>query len=441
MKYLHTFNSLFENLTYTDEFRSVLKTLNVYYNDRVSTLLLSNWMKNWEDNEDINQLSIIAQDIHFIPANRRIISGKSQSIKAGKLAKTILTKIFPKLELTQTVGEFRYNHSKDQDYDSNKPDYTLVVPFSTFDYPNEFWRWDSISEVSTIRMDLEVVEKPLLGKEKLHKFSAIAKNLWRRKFSVSKGILRQKKDIECIVIEFNTSYEKFKPKKYNMDKVYGGIQSNCKFSDVKLSLSVFNDKDIEDFSNRINALMSSKDEFKIEEVKGEEIKIWYNHDNTARKTNNNIAFKSCMSKPSKENFLDLYSKNPSQVRLLIMKNQNNKLLGRALLWKLSYHETGKKYFMDTVYSADQVIENMFQQYAKEKGYETDSKEMEVQLFKHQFGEYPYLDTFYYLNKDTGQLMNSNRYFKLERQGKLKNKSGKRHHFISLRSQGGGFFSV
>jgi hypothetical protein len=442
MKYLKTFDSLFEKLNYTDEFRSALKTLNVYYNDRVSTLLLSNWMKNWEDNEDINQLSIVAQDIHFLPANRRNISGKSQSIKAGKLAKTILSKVFPKLELTKTLGEFRYNQS--EDYDSSKPDYTLVIPLSTFDNQksNEFWRWKELVDGVTIRMNLEFIEKPLFGKEKPHKFSAIVKAIWRSSFTVRQGILREKKGVDCAVIEFDTAYEKFKPKKYNNDKVYGGVKSSCKFSDVKLSLSVFNDKDIEDFSNRINALMSSKDEFKIEEVKGEEIKKWYSHDNTARKTNNDIAFKSCMSTPSKQHFLDLYSKNPNQVSLLIMKNDNNKLLGRALLWKLSYHEDGKKYFMDTIYSADRVIQNMFEQYAKEKGYETNTQNgMEVQLFKYQLDYYPYLDTLYYFNRDTGQLMNYYRYFKLVREDKLKDKSGKKYWFISLRSQNGGFFST
>ncbi len=443
MKYLKTFDRLFEKLNYTDEFRNILKTLSVYYNDRVSTMLLSDWMEDWEDDEDINQLSIVAQDIHFLPANRRSISGKSQSIKAGKLAKTILSKVFPKLELTKTVGEFRYNHGKDRDYDSNKPDYTLIIPLSTFDNPksNEFWRRKEIIDDVTIRMNLEFIEKPLFGKEKLHKFSASVYDMYRASFTVRQGILREKKGVDCAVIEFDTAYEKFKPKKYNNDKIHGGVKLNCKFSDVKLSFSVFNDKDIEDFSNRINALMSSKDEFKIEEVKGEEIKKWYNQDNTSKKPNNYVAFSSCMSSPSKQHFLDLYSKNPSQVSLLIMKNDNNKLLGRALLWKLSYHENGKKYFMDTVYSADRVIKNMFEQYAKEKGYETEKKEMEVQLLKYQFDDYPYVDTFYYLNKETGQLMNSYRYLKLEREGKLKDKSGKRYHFVSLRTQGGGFFNV
>ena len=175
--------------------------------------------------------------------------------------------------------------------------------------------------------------------------------------------------------------------------------------DIKVTYEI-KQSDVENFVNELISLLkenSSSEDSKIEVVTGKDISYWYdfsNYQSRIGKLGN-----SCMSEVD-ATFFDIYTKNEN-CSMLILKNKNNKLIGRAILWKTT---TGE-YFMDRVYTTSDNEENIFYNYAIKNDYIYRTSRTEG--YKYMRGGkvinkvklyvscnkcylYPYLDTLYYI---------------------------------------------
>lgn len=163
------------------------------------------------------------------------------------------------------------------------------------------------------------------------------------------------------------------------------------------------DKMIEILSNKIKARYTFVGQFSI--VKGEDIRTWYHGDNYAK--NQASLSNSCMRYSSCQDFFDIYAHNPNTVSMVIAKDQDNLLIGRALLW----HTNEDIKVMDRIYGNDITIQ-AFKNYAHKNGYAHKLKQdynssafvlpngtiLEDELtitLENKTSEYPYMDTFKY----------------------------------------------
>lgn len=129
-------------------------------------------------------------------------------------------------------------------------------------------------------------------------------------------------------------------------------------------------------------------------VSGEDIYFYYQTKNyvLGGGTLNN----SCMNNAS-EDKLSFYINNPDKIKLLIIKNDNNKLLGRCLMW-----ETNKGLYLDRAYCRYDKDIFLYKKYAeikKMKSYYTNKTSLEINDLKSINNNYlPYLDSFYIKDK-------------------------------------------
>lgn len=161
------------------------------------------------------------------------------------------------------------------------------------------------------------------------------------------------------------------------------------------------DKDFELFHVNLCAQSSSGGlEWKL--VNGEAIRYWYHEDRYAENTGHLNA--SCMRYEKCQKYLDIYVRNPDVCQMLILTDQDDKLVGRALVWT-SFNGI----VMDRVYGSDITI-SRFQDYAQDQGWiwrttygvfnqhgVTYDLATTVQLTTSDFVWYPYMDTFRYLD--------------------------------------------
>jgi hypothetical protein len=97
----------------------------------------------------------------------------------------------------------------------------------------------------------------------------------------------------------------------------------------KLFPDKYNDKQVEEFVNLFKSTIEKSTE-RFEIVEGDDIAFWYNSENYKEKSGN--LGNSCMSTKGSTMF-KFYTLNPEVCRLLILK-EDDKILGRALVWKL-----------------------------------------------------------------------------------------------------------
>ena len=209
------------------------------------------------------------------------------------------------------------------------------------------------------------------------------------------------------------------------------------------------DKEIEEFVNQFRSRIEiEKDVFRLFEiVKGDDIKKWY-HEGIYTKTNiTGTLWQSCMRYTKCQNYFKIYTSNPDQVSLIILKEEPKEvehefvdektgektkklsyeeplLRGRALLWT---DNRGRK-FMDRVYFTKESDVELFKQYAIKNGFiykekqendentrlvqnnvllEDDDNTVTVKLsVGGYFNRYPYLDTLKYYSPSDGILSNS-----------------------------------
>ena len=203
---------------------------------------------------------------------------------------------------------------------------------------------------------------------------------------------------------------------------------NFNYTDVKIGKIVrkifkennikFSDSDIENLVNflksEIHEIKEQKTNFKI--VKGEDIRKWYSCSRYA--DGKGHLNKSCMRHDHKSEFLDMYVKNPRQVSLLILTDENDNLLGRALIWNIS----NQKYkLMDRPYTANEYLNKKFFKYAMDNNmayaeakkmpnfftppsYKQSNDILKVKLDNGgKFKYYPYLDVLQLYNWKDGEL--------------------------------------
>lgn len=166
---------------------------------------------------------------------------------------------------------------------------------------------------------------------------------------------------------------------------------------------------IENFVNAFKAFIKQIKEkdsnFSI--VSGEKIKYWYLEDNYQYKIGQ--LANSCMRGKYCQDFFGIYVENPEVCKLLILKGTDpGKIIGRALLWTLDSGET----FMDRIYTNNDSDINVFRDYGKKNNWlmkainERDWAQRAnstITLSAKEFDQFPYMDTFKYLDVENGIL--------------------------------------
>jgi len=165
-------------------------------------------------------------------------------------------------------------------------------------------------------------------------------------------------------------------------------------------------KELENFVNLYKSYWDKEhDQFsRFELIEGEEIRKWYLYENYESSTGQ--LGNSCMRYAKCQSYLDIYVKNPEVVKLLILKSKQypEKISGRALLW---IDPAGGK-ILDRIYTNNDSDKVLFLQWVNSKDDidyidDVDIEDWSFKLKNFKFEKYPYLDTFAYLNKETGEL--------------------------------------
>jgi hypothetical protein len=184
----------------------------------------------------------------------------------------------------------------------------------------------------------------------------------------------------------------------------------------------FMDKDYEEFVNYYKAANTKKD-YKFELVKGKQIAKYYDEENYESEKGD--LGNSCMKYESCQDYFDIYTKNEDKCSLLVYLDNDNLVLGRALIWKLDKSPCDSKQFMDRIYTANDSDRLKFLEWANsnncltkyknnsdsDEGYFFKYKgqillgEIRVELKKIDFDEYPYVDTLRFLNKKEKYISN------------------------------------
>ena len=120
----------------------------------------------------------------------------------------------------------------------------------------------------------------------------------------------------------------------------------------------------------------------------------------------------------------IYTENPKKVKLLIYVDGDDKVHGRALVWKVKKSPCDSRYFMDRIYTNRDSDVNRFKKFADTEGWfykkVMNSHVEENVLFSYKgadiagevvvkldgdFNSYPFIDTMCFLGKDKKYLSN------------------------------------
>jgi len=137
----------------------------------------------------------------------------------------------------------------------------------------------------------------------------------------------------------------------------------------------------------------------LDVVTGEDIRYWYS--NVHYGGNGGELWSSCMSTPNCSVYFNIYCENPDKIGLCIYTNEDDKLMARALVWKL---DNGRVY-MDRIYSTNYADKKILLDYAEKNNMLTHENRMNIKekLLVQMPKEYgkkhrpphgnPYMDTF------------------------------------------------
>lgn len=176
-------------------------------------------------------------------------------------------------------------------------------------------------------------------------------------------------------------------------------------------------KEVENFSTLFQSITANKP-MRFEVVKGKEIKQYYYYESYAN--SNGSLGASCMKHDHCQNYLSLYTDNSDIVSMVVMFNEDNRLIGRALLWDFD----GNK-IMDRIYTQnDEKLSFHFKQWATDNNYlykseqnwfntlffeniQNEKKELrfDIKLTSSLHSRYPYMDTFKFYNSNLGTFSN------------------------------------
>jgi len=197
----------------------------------------------------------------------------------------------------------------------------------------------------------------------------------------------------------------------------------------ELQLADLTDADFEKFGNKVRAYLGVVGDedgegknIRIEIIEGVSIKDAYLRDNYSTLLGDGTNLhNSCMRSECGQRYFGIYTENPFVVKMLVARDEENKVLGRALLWHFDDGDKG----MDTVYGPDIVAQLMID-WAMDNGYwyksnqschhhnfdghgldkhnTTELKDIgkltrKVTLNKTEFDFYPFVDSLYYLCND------------------------------------------
>lgn len=224
-----------------------------------------------------------------------------------------------------------------------------------------------------------------------------------------------------------TNESKVKPQKL---RVGSFAQTLLKASGVDVD-----NKDLEDFVTKFGLKFREAEEnlfkdFKL--VEGEDIRKFY-YEGNYYKASHTLG-SSCMRYSKCQPYLNIYVKNPKQVKLVVLLSEEDpeKIIGRALLWMAPKYECtldeGVKVeqdtpFMDRIYVSNSKDEELFKQYARKMGYvykrdqnssgeefmfggsDTSIERIDVYLSMGGFIQFPYVDTLCYYDPRNKVLSN------------------------------------
>ena len=176
-------------------------------------------------------------------------------------------------------------------------------------------------------------------------------------------------------------------------------------------------KEVEKFSNLYRSHVN-KPKFTFKVVCGESIREYYHYESYANERGSLGV--SCMKHSSCQDYLNIYVDNRDTVKMLVMLNECGGLMGRALLWDFESYKV-----MDRIYtSSDEELTFHFKKWASENCYlhksdqnwfntlffeQVGQKKQELKLkIKLKFNgyrTYPYMDTFKFIDVDSGELYN------------------------------------
>lgn len=201
----------------------------------------------------------------------------------------------------------------------------------------------------------------------------------------------------------------------NVAKVGRLVRQLLISNDVKVT-----DQDIElfvnDYKNAWDKRLNPKKN-NLQFVSGEDIRSWYlekKYVSGGGQLNN-----SCMRYERCQPYLDIYVKNPEVCKMVILVNDEDELLARALFWTLN----DGRYLLDRIYSrfdadVNKIRDFVTESYPNEEIEDYDegiSRRCTAKLTNCHFTYYPYMDTMDCLELKTGLLSseapNSGRYLK------------------------------
>jgi translation elongation factor EF-1beta len=387
-----------ENLYINSDFQKIIVDLSTNNKDVVASLLMYLFNSDaYPSDSDVNFISL-SDEINFLkypPKNRRNSSGNiyetpsQTNIRIGRLVRRIISGI-SKIEIDyEGKAIFKDNILSfvGNEQSSKLREIALNANFNfIFGHSRNTMSTSAIIDFGDNQLEVDFINIK-------QSYNSMSRNIIDYIFASNKSF-----DVEG---EHNVKI-KF------TNKFYGK-----KFSQI-------NDSDIETFVNEVMAkikMSMSPEDAKIKEVNGNDIAFWYKSINLATKIGQ--LGSSCMVDAPDEYF-NIYTKNKNIVSLLILTNNDDKLVGRALLWKLS----DGNYFMDRVYCLTQYDEKIFTQYAIDNNYmyrnngnnnivkyykdgqEIDKVDLVVYLTYSEFDYYPYLDTLQYLYLRKDRLTNN-----------------------------------
>jgi hypothetical protein len=185
-------------------------------------------------------------------------------------------------------------------------------------------------------------------------------------------------------------------------------------------------EDIESFTEAVRTERTKEmGIFKI--VEGEDIVKYYRQDSYEKGGNGSSLYSSCMSHDYCSPYISFYSKNTEQVKLVILMGDDDKIIGRALLWnvnEINEEEVDRK-FLDRIYTIKAQDIGKFKELARKNNWlykstqdmwaettitdpktdKTDKIRIKVYNIK-EHNAYPYMDTLKYFNTDYDFLTNN-----------------------------------
>jgi len=246
---------------------------------------------------------------------------------------------------------------------------------------------------------------------------------------VARLLLRQRHPVETLIedhVDYISISKSDKTKvsylpKDRMDKVEDGeywhtskrfnVKPGAFVSKVFVNIS---EKEVEKFATLFKNIQNTPD-FTFKVVDGQDILKYYHYESYADQSSSLGA--SCMKHVGCQDFLNIYVDNPDKIKMLIMLNRDNYLIGRALLWSVPM-------VMDRIYTInDDEYSYHFKKWADDNGYmykreqkwnntlffESKGKatmiEMSVSLNSVYYRRYPYFDTFKFISIDNKTLYN------------------------------------